>query len=73
MSYTEVLERKSEILKKTVENWLLKENRDGLNRQEIHIYRNTLKELHQNQHELNGARDEEVIKRQDSESTENKL
>lgn len=71
MSYTELLERKSEILKKTVENWVLKENRDGLNRQEAHIYRNMLKELHQNEHELNGVRDEEAVKRQDSEPTEN--
>ncbi|OWA33389.1 hypothetical protein B9G55_22215 [Saccharibacillus sp. O16] len=59
MSYTEVLERKSEILKKTMENWILKENRDGLNRQEAHIYRNMLKELHQNEQELNTARGEE--------------
>ncbi|OWR29969.1 hypothetical protein CDO73_12895 [Saccharibacillus sp. O23] len=59
MSYTEVLERKSEILKKTMENWILKENRDGLNRQEAHIYRNMLKELHQNEQELHTAREEE--------------
>ncbi|KGE16892.1 hypothetical protein [Paenibacillus wynnii] len=70
MSYTELLERKSEILKKTVENWISRENRDGLNLQEAHIYRNMLKELHQNEHELNGVRDEEVVKRRDSESTE---
>lgn len=60
-----MLERKSEILKKTVENWVLKDNRDGLNRQEAHIYQNTIKELHQNEHELNGMRDKEVIKCQD--------
>ncbi|MEK3685517.1 hypothetical protein [Paenibacillus sp. FSL R10-2736] len=72
MSYTELLERKSEILKKTVENWVMKENRDGLDRQETHIYRNMLKELHQNEYELNGVRDEEAVKRQDSESTEKK-
>ncbi|AIQ41332.1 hypothetical protein [Paenibacillus sp. FSL R5-0912] len=69
MSYTELLERKSEILKKTVENWVMKENRDGLDRQETHIYRNMLKELHQNEYELNGVRDEEAVKRQDSESS----
>ncbi|WP_419886519.1 hypothetical protein [Paenibacillus sp. B-A-8] len=70
MSYTEMLERKSEILKKTVENWVLKENRDGLNLQEAHIYQNILKEFHQNEHELNGVRDEEAVKRQDNGSTE---
>ncbi|KAA9004126.1 hypothetical protein F4V43_12055 [Paenibacillus spiritus] len=64
MSYTEMLERKSEILKKTVENWVLKDNRDGLNRQEAHMFQNMIKELHQNEHELNGVRDKEVIKRQ---------
>jgi hypothetical protein len=69
-SYTELLERKSEILKKTVENWVMKENHDGLNRQEAHIYQNMLKGLHQNEYELNGVRDEEVVKRQHSESTE---
>lgn len=68
MGYTEVLERKSEILKKTMENWILKENRDGLNRQEAHIYRNMLKELHQNEQELNTVRGEEVAK--ESESSE---
>ena len=68
MSYTELLERRSEILKKTVEHWVMKENRDGLNHQEAHIYRNMLKELHHNEYELNGVRDEEALKRQDSES-----
>ncbi|MEJ8303332.1 hypothetical protein [Saccharibacillus sacchari] len=66
MGYTEVLERKSEILKKTMENWILKENRDGLNRQEAHIYRNMLKELHQNEQELNTVRGEEVVKQPES-------
>lgn len=65
MSYTEVLERKSEILKKTMESWILKENRDGLNRQEAHIYRNMLKELHQNEQELGTARDEEAGRQQE--------
>lgn len=65
MSYTEVLERKSEILKKTMENWILKENRDGLNRQEAYIYRNMLKELHQNEQELGTARDEEAGRQAD--------
>ncbi|WP_037290742.1 hypothetical protein [Saccharibacillus sacchari] len=69
MGYTEVLERKSEILKKTMENWILKENRDGLNRQEAHIYRNMLKELHQNEQELNTVRGEDVAKSPESEET----
>lgn len=63
MGYTELLERKSEILKKTIENWVMKDNRDGLNRQEAHIYQNMLKEFHQNAHELNVVRDEEAVKR----------
>ena len=66
MGYTDVLQRKSEILKKTMENWILKENRDGLNRQEAHIYRNMLKELHQNEQELNTVRGEEVSKEPES-------
>lgn len=70
MSYTGLLERKSELLKKTVESWVLKENRDGLNHQEAHLYRNMLKELHQNEYELNAVRDEEAVKRQESGTTE---
>ncbi|KUP23204.1 hypothetical protein [Paenibacillus sp. DMB5] len=70
MGYTELLERKGELLKKTVENWVLKENRDGLNHQEAHIYRNMLKEFHQNEYELNSVRDEEAIKRQESGSAD---
>ncbi|AWB43797.1 hypothetical protein DCC85_05870 [Paenibacillus sp. CAA11] len=62
MSYTEVLERKAEILKKNVENWILKENCDGLTNQEAYIYRNMLKELHQNEQELHVARVEEMNK-----------
>ncbi|WP_172200856.1 hypothetical protein [Saccharibacillus qingshengii] len=72
MSYTEVLERKSEILKKTVETWILKENRDGLNRQEAHIYRNMLKELHQNEQELGTARDEEAGRQPDITAVESR-
>ncbi|GGO09485.1 hypothetical protein [Saccharibacillus kuerlensis] len=73
MSYTEVLERKSELLKKTVENWILKENRDGLNRQEAHIYRNMLKELHQNEQELNTVRGEDIEKQSDSDEAEERV
>ncbi|MDO3410394.1 hypothetical protein QWJ34_11530 [Saccharibacillus sp. CPCC 101409] len=40
----------------------MKENRSGLTHQEAHIYRNMLKELHQNEQELHGARDEEIVK-----------
>ena len=70
MGYTDVLQRKSEILKKTMENWILKENRDGLNRQEAHIYRNMLKELHQNEQELNTVRGEDAVKESEDVSTE---
>lgn len=59
MTYTEALERKSEMLKKNVENWILKENRSGLSQQEAFIYRHMIKELHQNKQELHTAREEE--------------
>jgi len=59
LNYTEALERKSEMLKKNVENWILKENRSGLSQQEAFIYRNMIKELHQNKHELHTVREEE--------------
>lgn len=48
----------------------MKENRDGLDRQEAHIYRNMVKELHQNEQELNGARVEAMDKSPDSEADE---
>ncbi|WP_246553590.1 hypothetical protein [Paenibacillus tritici] len=62
------MERKGEILKKTMETWIMKENRDGLDRQEAHIYRNMVKELHQNEQELNVARVEELDQTTDSET-----
>lgn len=70
MTYTKLLERKGEILKRTVETWIMKENRDGLDRQEAHIYRNMVKELHQNEQELNVARVEEMDTGPDSEAEE---
>ncbi|WP_254075314.1 hypothetical protein [Paenibacillus tritici] len=60
------MERKGEILKKTMETWIMKENRDGLDRQEAHIYRNMVKELHQNEQELHVARVEELDQTPDS-------
>lgn len=68
MTYTKLLERKGEILKRTVETWIMKENRDGLDRQEAHIYRNMVKELHQNEQELHVARVDELDKSPDSDT-----
>lgn len=68
LTYTKLLERKGEILKRTVETWIMKENRDGLDRQEAHIYRNMVKELHQNEQELNVARVEELDNSSDSDT-----
>lgn len=65
LTYTKLLERKGEILKRTVETWIMKENRDGLDRQEAHIYRNMVKELHQNEQELGVARVEERVEEMD--------
>ncbi|PZD95363.1 hypothetical protein DNH61_12535 [Paenibacillus sambharensis] len=58
MSYEEMLDRRSEILKRNIGTMILKENQQGLSGQENHLYQNMIKELHQTENELNTKRNE---------------
>ena len=54
MTHLRELERKSELLKKNVQNLLIQNNQHGLNGQENMLLRKMIKELHQNVHEIHG-------------------
>ncbi|WJH35675.1 hypothetical protein MJA45_25685 [Paenibacillus aurantius] len=56
MTKTEMLGRRSEILKRTIGSLIVKDNQQGLDHQESHFLRNMVKELHQNEHELLASR-----------------
>ncbi|WPP42622.1 hypothetical protein SK066_06690 [Paenibacillus hunanensis] len=57
MNSTAVLERQNEILRRNIETMIIKNNRDGLSRQENGFYHTMVKEWHQNQYEINQMRD----------------
>jgi hypothetical protein len=59
LTYNETLGRRSEILKRNLKALILKNNKHGLSEQESNFYQNMLKELHQNEHELNSSRKQE--------------
>jgi len=52
MSQHKLLKRRSEILKKQVSRMILKENRDGLTRQDALLKRRIIKELHHTSYDL---------------------
>ncbi|WP_166542077.1 MULTISPECIES: hypothetical protein [Paenibacillus] len=56
MTYAEMLGRRSEILKRTIGEMILKENQKGLGMQESSFLRSMIKELHQNEYELSSGR-----------------
>ncbi|WP_201450737.1 hypothetical protein [Paenibacillus sp. An7] len=51
-----VLERRSELLKKNIEQLLIRENQKGITRQQSMFLQQMIKELHQTSHELNTER-----------------
>ncbi|AFC27196.1 hypothetical protein [Paenibacillus mucilaginosus] len=53
MTYTELLERRSEILKRHLGSLILKDNQYGLNERESCMFRDLVKELHRNKYEWN--------------------
>ncbi len=57
LNSTAVLERQNEILRRNIETMIIKNNKDGLSRQESSFYHTLVKEWHQNQHEINQNRD----------------
>lgn len=56
MGYTDMLGRRSTILKRNIDTMIKKNNKQGLSSQESSFYQHMLKELHQNEHELHSAR-----------------
>lgn len=57
MNSTVVLERQNEILRRNIETMTIKNNKNGLSRQENSFYHTMVKEWHQNQREINHKRD----------------
>ncbi|RCX20571.1 hypothetical protein DFP94_103302 [Fontibacillus phaseoli] len=53
MAYDEVLERRSEMLKRRIGEMIAKENQYGLGKQEGLFLRRMIKEWHQTAHEMN--------------------
>ena len=54
----EVLERRSELLKKNIHQMLVQDNQHGISRQDNMFLQQMINELHQTSHELNNARTE---------------
>ncbi|MEC0246013.1 hypothetical protein SAMN02799616_03527 [Paenibacillus sp. UNC499MF] len=52
MTYAKMLGRRSEILKRTIGDMIAKDNTKGLGMQESSFLRTMIKELHQNEYEL---------------------
>jgi hypothetical protein len=52
----EVLERRSELLKKNIHQMLLQDNQHGISRQDNMFLQQMIKELHQTSHELSTTR-----------------
>ncbi|WP_028559391.1 hypothetical protein [Paenibacillus pinihumi] len=56
MTYTEMLGRRSTILKRNIGSMIRKQNKCGLSGQESNFYYSLLRELHQTEQELNAVR-----------------
>jgi hypothetical protein len=56
LTYMEMLGRRSEILKRNIGNLVVKNNQYGLSAQENNFFKDTIKQFHQNEHELNSSR-----------------
>ncbi|GIO66625.1 hypothetical protein VQ056_05805 [Paenibacillus sp. JTLBN-2024] len=51
-----VLERRSEMLKKHIQQLLIRDNQHGISRQQSLFLQQMIKELHQTSHEMNGSK-----------------
>jgi len=56
MTYNEMLTRKGEILKRNIGKMIIQDNKNGLGDQEGYLMQKMIKELHQNEHELNASK-----------------
>ncbi|BFH17599.1 hypothetical protein J6TS7_18310 [Paenibacillus dendritiformis] len=53
LSNEHMLERKNELLRRNIQQYLLQENQHGLSHQEQHFLQHLIKEMHQNNYEMN--------------------
>jgi len=56
MSYEQMMERRTEILKRNISRYIMKNNKQGLNGQELSLYKQMLRELHQSEHDMKASR-----------------
>ncbi|MFS0724553.1 hypothetical protein [Paenibacillus sp. 1P07SE] len=56
MTYSELLTRRSEILKRNIGRMIVRDNRNDLGDQEGYLMQRMIKELHQNEYELNATK-----------------
>ncbi|MFC4775811.1 hypothetical protein ACFO9Q_03335 [Paenibacillus sp. GCM10023252] len=56
MTYTELLGRRSEILKRNIGKMIVQDNQTGLGGQESLFLQRMIRELHQTEHELQASR-----------------
>ncbi|RUT29804.1 hypothetical protein EJP77_13355 [Paenibacillus zeisoli] len=54
LAYDEVLERRSEMLRRRIGEMIVKENQYGLGNQEGHFLQRMIREWHQTEFEMNG-------------------
>lgn len=58
MSYMNMMTRRNEILKRNIGSYILKDNKQGLTNQENYFFQNMLRELYQNESEINAGRNQ---------------
>ncbi|OMF21173.1 hypothetical protein BK133_28770 [Paenibacillus sp. FSL H8-0548] len=56
MTYMDMLERRSEILKRSIGRMVIKDNRQPLNLQESNYYQSMIKKWHQTENEMNSVK-----------------
>lgn len=56
MTYNDMLGRRSLILKRHIGKMIMKDNKHGLSTQENQFYQHMIKELYQNESEMNAAK-----------------
>ncbi|SFE76108.1 hypothetical protein SAMN04487969_106143 [Paenibacillus algorifonticola] len=56
LTYKKMLGRRNEILKRHLNSFILKNNREGLSGQEHNFYQSMLKELYQGESQLNSMK-----------------
>ncbi|EJW19785.1 hypothetical protein M5X00_06690 [Paenibacillus alvei] len=55
MSYEQMLDRRNELLKRNIQQYIAQDNQHGLNSQEQYLMNHMIKELHQNMHDLHAS------------------